>query len=129
LQWWISLNLTLACDRPMSQIGKLMQPQTRLSQSVQELFCCPICHDKLLKQPGEQFECTNSECATHFPIVDGIPVLINEQSSVFSIDDFISHRKTFFGNKRENKLKKTILSLIPTINWTLAKTGGSNPRF
>lgn len=92
-----------------------MQPQIRISERVQELLCCPICHAKL-KRAGEQFECTNSECATHFPIVDGIPVLINEQSSVFSIDDFISHRKTFFGNISENRLKKTIRCLIPTIS-------------
>lgn len=97
-----------------------MQPQIRLSQSVQELLCCPICHVKL-KQAEEQFECTNSECATHFSIVDGIPVLINEQSSVFSIDDFISHRKTFFGNISENKLKKTIRCLIPTISKNIKK--------
>lgn len=99
----------------MSREVELMQPQIRLSQSVQELLCCPICHSKLT-QSGEQFECTNSDCATHFPIVDGIPVLINEQSSVFSIDDFVSHHKTFFGNKSENKLKKTIHFLIPKIS-------------
>lgn len=91
-----------------------MQPQIRISQSVQELLRCPMCYAKL-KQVGQQFVCTNSECAAHFPIVDGIPVLLNEQSSVFSIDDFISHRKTFFGNISENKLKKTIQRLIPTI--------------
>ena len=92
-----------------------MQSQIRLSQSVQELLCCPICHAKL-KRALEQFECTNSECAAYFPIVDGIPVLINEKSSVFSVDDFVSHRKTFFGNNSENKLKKTIRRLIPTIS-------------
>jgi len=92
-----------------------MQPQIRLSKTVQELLCCPICHAKL-KQAQEQFECTNSECANYFPIVDGIPVLINEQSSILSIDDFISHRKTFVGNISENKLKKTIRCLIPTIS-------------
>jgi hypothetical protein len=61
----------------------------------------------------------NSECSTHFPIVDGIPVLINEQASVFSIDDdYLSKYKPIFGNLTENgnKLKKAIRSLIPTIN-------------
>ena len=91
-----------------------MQPQIRISQTVQELLRCPICHAQL-KQVGLKFECTNSECNTHFPIVDGIPVLLNEQSSVFSMDDFVSYRKTFFSNTRENKLKKTIRRFIPTI--------------
>jgi len=46
--------------------------------------------------------------------VDGIPVLINEQSSVFLIDDFVSRRETFFGNIGENRLKRMALRLIPT---------------
>lgn len=93
-----------------------MQPQIRISKRVQKLLCCPICHAEL-KQAEEHYECMNSECATRFPIVDGIPVLINEQSSVFSIDDVISHRKPiFFGNINENRLKKIIRSLIPTIS-------------
>ena len=92
-----------------------MQPQIRISQTVQGLLRCPICHAKL-RQVEQQFECTNSECDTHFPIVDGIPVLLNEQSSVFSFDDFVSYRKTFFGNISENKLKKTIRYLLPTIS-------------
>ena len=92
-----------------------MQPQIRISQTVQELLRCPICRAKL-KQAGQQFECTDSECNTHFPIVDGIPVLLNEQSSVFSLDDFVSYRKTFFSNTRENKLKKAIHRFIPTIS-------------
>ncbi len=92
-----------------------MQTQIRLSQRVQELLSCPICHAKLTPA-GEQFNCVNSACATHFPVVDGIPVLINERSSVFSIDDFIAHRQTFvFGNAGENKLKKILRRLLPTI--------------
>lgn len=60
----------------------------------------------------------NSECTSHFPIVDGVPVLINEKSSVFFIDDFISHRKTC-GNIDDNTLKTTILRLIPTIGMNI----------
>lgn len=92
-----------------------MQLQSRISQTVQELFRCPICHAKL-RQAEEQFSCTNPECDTHFPIIDGIPVLLNEQSSVFSIDDFVSHRKTFFNNTHKSKLKKTLQRYIPTID-------------
>ena len=92
-----------------------MQPQTRISRTIQDLLRCPICHAKL-KHAAHRFVCTNSECDTQFPIVDGIPVLLNEKSSVFSSDDFVSHRKTFFSNVRENKLKNTIRHFIPTIS-------------
>jgi uncharacterized protein YbaR (Trm112 family)/SAM-dependent methyltransferase len=96
-------------------MGELMQQQIQISQAVQKLLRCPICHAKL-KQAEQQFECTNSICNTHFPIIEGIPVLINEQSSIFSLDDFVSYRKTSIINTRENKLKKTILHFIPKIS-------------
>ena len=62
----------------------------------------------------EHFEC--SRCAAHFPFVDGVPVLINEQSSVFSIEDFLSHRKTFFDNRRVSRLRSLLRGLIPNIS-------------
>jgi SAM-dependent methyltransferase len=89
--------------------------QIKISQTVQELLRCPICYAKI-RQAGQQFTCTNSECDTHFPIVDGMPVLLNEKSSVFSINDFVLHRKTFFSNVSKNKLEKTIRRFLPKIS-------------
>jgi SAM-dependent methyltransferase/uncharacterized protein YbaR (Trm112 family) len=99
----------------MLQVGEHMQRRIRLSESVQELLCCPVCHAKL-KHIGEQFKCTNPECAANFPVVDGMPVLINEHSSVFSIEKLISHHKTLLADRGESKLRKTIRGLIPTIS-------------
>jgi SAM-dependent methyltransferase len=45
--------------------------------------------------------------------VNGIPVLINDQRSIFSIADFASPEKTFFGTEHESKLKKTLRPFIP----------------
>jgi SAM-dependent methyltransferase/uncharacterized protein YbaR (Trm112 family) len=99
-----------------------MQPQIRITQNIQQLLRCPICHAKL-RQTGQQFECANSECHAGFPILDGIPVLLNEQSSVFTFDDFISHRNTFFSNTRITKLKKSIRPFIPTISNNIKASG------
>lgn len=90
-----------------------MQSHIRIPGPTQELLCCPTCRAKL-RYGGEQFICMNSECNTHFPIVDDIPILLNEKSSVFAIDDFISHRNTY-RNLRENKFKRTLNRLIPKI--------------
>ncbi len=92
-----------------------MQPQIRISQKVQKLLCCPICHTKLILV-GEQFECTNPKCVSRFPIVNGIPILINEKSSVFSINDFVSLRNPYFGITRENKLKRIVRRIRPSIS-------------
>jgi uncharacterized protein YbaR (Trm112 family)/SAM-dependent methyltransferase len=91
-----------------------MLSQIKISKTVQELLCCPICRLKLT-YVGTELTCTNSECATHFPIVDGVPVLLNEKSSVFTIEDFFSRRNTTF-NLHGNKLRKSIRRLIPTIS-------------
>lgn len=91
-----------------------MQPKLRISDRVQELLRCPTCH-ATLRLAGEQFKCTGSGCAAHFPIVDGIPVLLNEESSIFCIDDFVSHRETFFRNSSEDKLRRAIRYLLPTL--------------
>lgn len=90
-----------------------MQSHIRINKSTQELLCCPICRAKL-GYDGEQFICMNLECNTHFPIVDDVPILLNEKSSVFAIDDFISHRNTYC-NLCENKFKRTLNRLIPKI--------------
>ena len=34
---------------------------------------------------AQHYACTNTACNTAFPIVDGIPVLLNEQASLFPL--------------------------------------------
>lgn len=93
-----------------------MHTQIQISTNVEELLRCPVCHDKLRRDCVE-FVCANPGCDTHFPIVDGIPVLLDERSSVFSIGDFVSHRHTFFHDEVGNKkgLKAVALHLMPSI--------------
>ena len=66
-----------------------------LSPAVIDLLRCPCCKG-LLRQEPERFACLNVACGAAFPIVDGVPVLINEANSVFAVDDFVSQRDTFF---------------------------------
>jgi SAM-dependent methyltransferase len=67
--------------------------ELRLSPAIQESLRCPVCKGKL-QRVDAKFHCRNADCDASFPIVDGIPVLINEKSSIFSVDDFVHHRKT-----------------------------------
>ncbi len=95
-----------------------MDRQFRFSHTARELLRCPVCRAEL-RQSRERFECVNSACGIHFPIVDDIPVLLNEQSSVFSFDDFVSRRSTFHANMQENRLKQAVIRLIPAIGRNL----------
>jgi len=53
-----------------------------------------------------------------FPVIDGIPILINQKTSVFSIDDFESKRNTTF-DLNESHFRKTLLKFIPDISFNL----------
>jgi len=64
---------------------------------------------------AEQFICVSPECGSNFPIVDGIPVLLNEKTSIFSIDDFLTRQNTTF-NLRQHRMKEALYRLIPSIH-------------
>ncbi|MBN2388032.1 MAG: methyltransferase domain-containing protein [Anaerolineales bacterium] len=90
----------------------------RISQSVQELLRCPRCHARL-EQADQQFKCTNPECTALFPIIAGVPVLINEESSIFSIDDIKATTQAFLGDLKEHRVKDFIRRLVPKISSNL----------
>lgn len=72
-----------------------MQSVVKLPAALQSALRCPVCKHGL-EQTNDQFLCINAECGAIFPIVHGIPVLVNEQRSLFKIDDFIKQKPTFF---------------------------------
>ena len=90
-----------------------MQSQLKFSECLQNLLQCPICSAKI-KREREELLCTNSHCDVHFPIIDGIPVLINENNSVFEIDDYISKHDTTI-NLQAGK-NKILRYAIPSIS-------------
>ncbi len=77
---------------------------------------CPVCYSKVVLT-NNHIKCSNTECQILFPIVDGIPVLINESNSVFSINDFINHYNTYYNlpiekNKKISQIKNIIKPII-----------------
>ena len=91
-----------------------MKSKIKLSTAIQQLLRCAICKAEL-ELVGEQFRCTNPDCSNFFPIINGIPILINEDSSIFSVDDFIHQRNTFLKLSPESKIRKTLKRLMPDI--------------
>lgn len=92
-----------------------MQTKSKLSSTVENLVCCPICKAKL-DLFSDYYECKNSECKTHFPIINKIPILINEATSVFAINDFVEERGTYFDLAEPSKIKRLLRRLIPDIS-------------
>jgi uncharacterized protein YbaR (Trm112 family) len=84
----------------------------KLSTTVQQHLRCPICKSKL-ELHDEHYQCENHQCKYLFPVVNGIPVFIDENNSLFSIDDFINQRTTVWDlSIKPNKFKAALLHSI-----------------
>lgn len=77
---------------------------------------CPVCAFELAPESGETV-CTNAACGAIFPIVDGVPVLINESNSIFQIVDFVNRQQTTY-NKKVG-WKKIVRRFLPDISHNL----------
>lgn len=64
-----------------------------LSKGIQQALRCPICKSPMVHLEDE-LRCTHDACAKSFPVIAGIPILINESASLFNIDDYVHSRGT-----------------------------------
>ena len=85
---------------------------------------CPKTHCPLILE-GDFFSTTNSKEKIKYPIIDNIPILINENESLFSIDQFVSKSDTTIDSKKiisdgRNKARKLLLSFIPSLTADLS---------
>jgi peptidoglycan/xylan/chitin deacetylase (PgdA/CDA1 family)/SAM-dependent methyltransferase len=77
---------------PESEDGK---STLTVNEKVQELLKCANCRGSLVLQNGHLC-CTSQFCGMGFPLVDGMPVLINDHNSLFKRADFVFRRNTTF---------------------------------
>jgi SAM-dependent methyltransferase len=82
-----------------------------------DIVRCPACLSRILHQDNA-LVCSNPACHKSYPEVDGIPVLINEESSVFSFDDFSLDQSTFF--KKRGRIVEWLNQNGPSISHNLA---------
>ena len=90
-----------------------MQSELQLPALVQPLLCCPKCRGNLEFISSEQYQCNQLECNLLFPVKNGIPILIDDDASIFSIDDFLRDHNTYFDLAPKNPVKQFIKQLIP----------------
>jgi len=89
-----------------------------------KILRCPSCGSDLLTSE-DGLECANTSCLKRHPVVNGVPVLINEANSLFSVRDFLSRGPTTFNAKRY-RLKALARKYFPSIGKNLK--AGSNFR-
>ena len=85
----------------------------KISKNLQQKLICPSTKTKLQKK-GEYLESV-IDSTIRYPIIDGIPILIDDEKSLFKIDDFNQKVNTTFDLK-QSKTKKILSRLIPTIS-------------
>ncbi|MBI3668695.1 MAG: class I SAM-dependent methyltransferase [Acidobacteria bacterium] len=88
-----------------------------LGPPVQKLLVCPCCGAALR---GEDFSlvCTESGCSTVFPVIGGIPILINEHTSMFRIASY--RQQASPAALRYLALKTLAKKLLPGLGGNLA---------
>jgi len=84
------------------------------------LIKCPICHSELdMVAGGGELYCQKADCARSYPIVNGVPVLIDENLSIFNISDYLRKFDITF-NRSESKLVRLLNSITPSISHSLS---------
>ena len=88
----------------------------RLPGSVIASLRCPVCGSEL-SIVNSAVLCRNPGCGTEYPIVDGVPILLNQSNSIFAFSDFVERRSTYF--PPASQFKRTLLKHIPTLSANL----------
>ncbi len=91
----------------------------KLPENVRGNLHCPYCSGEL-ELADHNLQCSNPLCSVTFPIIDGMPILINDQNSLFSTETIIRQYKVA---KLMKKRPQTRLGHIDRFrNWLLNNT-------
>jgi uncharacterized protein YbaR (Trm112 family) len=86
------------------------------------LLACPACAGEFVARTEKELQC--NACGMAYPIVDGVPVLINEARSLFRLSDFTTRQATFF--RGEGSTREWVFSFLPSLSknfWAKAEYG------
>jgi SAM-dependent methyltransferase/uncharacterized protein YbaR (Trm112 family) len=88
-----------------------------LSPGLQSALRCPVCQSFLEFAAG-QLRCLSDNCAAIFPVVGGIPILLNEERSIFSIEALANQAKSRRPNtsSHASSPKDVLKRLIPGLS-------------
>jgi SAM-dependent methyltransferase len=95
----------------------------KISPEIQRKLKCPVTKGSL-KLNGDLFK-SEQDLFITYPVIEGIPVLINEGNSLFEINDFRVKANTTF-ELDETKFRKVIKRLMPKITHNLNSKNNYN---
>ena len=82
-----NLSNTTSTNMTESTMESIECLATSVNQEAASLeFWCPVCHQSPLAKENLDLVCP--ACSSSFPVVQGLPILINNANSVFAIEDY-----------------------------------------
>ncbi|MDO1445148.1 methyltransferase domain-containing protein [Rhodocytophaga aerolata] len=103
-------------------MSKLIQKK---SAAVYDNLICVKCNTQITEEASvfdqEYFSCTT--CNSKYPVINNIPIILDERRSIFKNKDFLEQKNLFFDISKRGKLKTFISHLIPSnsSNWYARK--------
>lgn len=85
------------------------QPPLRLKADAISAMRCPCCHQDVILH-GDALKCIS--CDAVYPVVNGVPVVLNESNSVFRTEEYLTGAEQHMAEPAPT-LKARIRSLIP----------------
>jgi uncharacterized protein YbaR (Trm112 family) len=76
------------------------------------ILACPACGGAIIVTGSERLSCAG--CNAAYPLVEGIPVLINEAKSLFRHSDFTAKTATFF--RGAGSIRERIFAVLPSMS-------------
>ena len=95
----------------------------------QNRLACPVCRSALSRSE-EGFRCKGAKCGAIFSSSEGVPILINDQRSVFSVGDFLDRKATTFATSDPSappRRRSLLRRLVPSNSRTVVP--GIDKRF
>jgi SAM-dependent methyltransferase/uncharacterized protein YbaR (Trm112 family) len=89
---------------------------TKLTGGILARICCPICKEKLSISESKMI-CSNASCGAAFPVLNDVPILINESKSLFTLRSYLEKEDIYF--RRHSKIVSWIFSKLPEIGRNL----------
>ena len=84
----------------------------KISNELQQKLQCPFTKSRLIV--NNNFLESIHDPIRKYPVINGIPILINNENSIFSIEDFINKASTTFDLK-ESWIRKMVKRFMPKI--------------
>lgn len=97
-----------------------MPPFANLQASLKSLIVCSRCKNTM-RETDEGFLCVTHGCSKYgfvFPVIDGIPILIDDEQSIFSVNDFRKRKETTF--KTGSAIMSRITRGLPSLSLNVA---------